>query len=300
MFVLVGANGSGKSNFIEGLRFLRDALRNGLDTAIANRGGIELVRRKRPGARGRPPVVEIEIEGLVSGRRFSYAVSIAAKTGGDWHVRSERCRVVDRQGFDHLLSRRGDGEFTIRGSDSDEDSGGRVDPNVLTLQFARIPFRRVVSFLQRMGTFSIYPDRLREPQRLLEPRGLDEDGRNLASLLRRLRDRRNPAADEIRDVLGNLVPGISNFRVSMNGGYAAVSLALRSGGKDMWFDASQLSDGTLRLLGIVTAIHQRPAPSLIAIEEPRTQCAPWCCRRAHRRVGRGVPEDASLGDDPLS
>lgn len=42
----------------------------------------------------------------------------------------------------------------------------------------------------------------------------------------------------------------------------------------MWFDASQLSDRTLRLLGILTAIHQQPAPSLIAIEEPELTVHP--------------------------
>ena len=279
LIVLVGPNGSGKSNFIEGLRFLRDALRIGLDTAVANRGGIELVRRKRPGGRGRPPDMEIRIEGMAANQRFSYGVSIAARAGGDWHVRSERCRLAASGTEQYTLDRDGDGGFTIQGPEDDPhgDSrmdGGRVDPKVFTLQLAGRPFHRIVTLLRNLGTFNIYPDTLRQPQRLLEPRWLQDDGRNLASLLRRLRDRRHPAADRIRDALADLIPGVSNFKVSMNGGYASISLALNVSGKDMWFDASQVSDGTLRLLGIATAIHQWPAPSLIAIEEPELTVHP--------------------------
>ena len=279
LIVLVGPNGSGKSNFIEGLRFIRDALRNGLDTAIANRGGIELVRRKRPDGRGRPPVVEIAIEGMVSGHPFTYDLSIAASAGGDWHVRRERCCLDLGQSELCTLERDADGEFTLQTPDAGPDwdvriENGLVHPKVLALQIVGRSLHSVFSFLRNVGTFNIYPDTLREPQRLLPPEGLDDDGRNLVSLLRRLRERRHPSADRIRDVLAEMVPGVSNFRVSMNGGYAAVSLALRSNGKDMWFDASQLSDGTLRLLGIVTAIHQWPAPSLIAIEEPELTVHP--------------------------
>ena len=98
--------------------------------------------------------------------------------------------------------------------------------------------------------------------------------RNFASVLKNIRRRRNPAADRIRDVLADLVPGVTNFRVTQSGGYLAVSLALQHTGQEMWFDASQLSDGTLRLLGILTAIHQVPAPSLIAIEEPELTVHP--------------------------
>src|SRR5579859_2427131 len=39
--VLVGVNGSGKSNFIDALKFVRDALDMGLNNALNSRGGID-------------------------------------------------------------------------------------------------------------------------------------------------------------------------------------------------------------------------------------------------------------------
>lgn len=46
LVVLVGRNGSGKSNFLDALRFVSDSLNTSLDHAIRDRGGIDSVRRK--------------------------------------------------------------------------------------------------------------------------------------------------------------------------------------------------------------------------------------------------------------
>jgi predicted ATPase len=47
--ILVGRNGAGKSNIVDALRFVADALRNTLEYAIRERGGIDQVRRKSLG-----------------------------------------------------------------------------------------------------------------------------------------------------------------------------------------------------------------------------------------------------------
>src|SRR5437667_6475053 len=41
--ILVGPNGSGKSNFLDALRFVSEALTNGLDQAVSSRGGIDSI-----------------------------------------------------------------------------------------------------------------------------------------------------------------------------------------------------------------------------------------------------------------
>jgi len=46
---LVGANGAGKSNFLDAPRFVADALRTSLDHALRERGGIQEVRRRTGG-----------------------------------------------------------------------------------------------------------------------------------------------------------------------------------------------------------------------------------------------------------
>lgn len=54
---LVGANGSGKSNFLDVLQRVRDALACSLDNALNERGGLNEVRRRSRGIRFAPPGV---------------------------------------------------------------------------------------------------------------------------------------------------------------------------------------------------------------------------------------------------
>ncbi|MCU0769375.1 MAG: AAA family ATPase, partial [Burkholderiaceae bacterium] len=46
---LVGVNGSGKSNFLDALHLVRDALNGSLDNALNERGGLSEVRRRSSG-----------------------------------------------------------------------------------------------------------------------------------------------------------------------------------------------------------------------------------------------------------
>ncbi|MFN8556812.1 MAG: hypothetical protein U0531_05490 [Dehalococcoidia bacterium] len=42
------------------------------------------------------------------------------------------------------------------------------------------------------------------------------------------------------------------------------------GERSHWFDSAQESDGTLRLLGILTALYHDPPPTLVALENLRS------------------------------
>ncbi len=48
--VLIGANASGKSNFVNAFRFLRDIMNSGLENAISLQGGVEYLRNLNVGA----------------------------------------------------------------------------------------------------------------------------------------------------------------------------------------------------------------------------------------------------------
>lgn len=59
MNVLVGANASGKSNFLQALKFLKDIQEHGLENAISLQGGMEYLRNVNC---GEEEAVEIEID----------------------------------------------------------------------------------------------------------------------------------------------------------------------------------------------------------------------------------------------
>lgn len=50
--VIIGANGAGKSNLVQALRFLRDIRQSGLDNAISMQGGIEYLANMGCGSKG--------------------------------------------------------------------------------------------------------------------------------------------------------------------------------------------------------------------------------------------------------
>src|SRR5664280_2885687 len=86
---LVGANGAGKSNFLDAPRFVADALRTSLDHALRERGGIQEVRRR---SGGHPTHFGMRLEfALPGGAGGSYAFRIAAKASGGFEVQHEEC-----------------------------------------------------------------------------------------------------------------------------------------------------------------------------------------------------------------
>lgn len=95
--VLVGRNGVGKSNIIDALRFVTDGLRNTLEYAIRERGGIDQVRRKSLGGRPTHPGVALHIA-LPHDLAATYSFKIAAVKGGALRVDQESWQVTSASG----------------------------------------------------------------------------------------------------------------------------------------------------------------------------------------------------------
>src|SRR5579862_3220967 len=75
--VLVGRNGSGKSNFLDALRFVEDCLLTSVAHAMNSRGGIDAVRRRSTG-HPRNFAIELEIN-LPDGQHGTYGFEIAGR-----------------------------------------------------------------------------------------------------------------------------------------------------------------------------------------------------------------------------
>src|ERR1700723_1390963 len=81
---LVGRNGSGKSNFLDALRFVADALNTSLDHALRERGGTKGVRRR---SGGHPNHFSISLSfRFPDGTEGLYAFRIGAQPLGGYEV----------------------------------------------------------------------------------------------------------------------------------------------------------------------------------------------------------------------
>ncbi len=91
LMVLVGVNGSGKSNFLDALQFVAESLRTTMDQALRERGGIKEVRRR---SRGHPTHFSIGLQlGLPGGGEATFAFRVGARPQGGFEIQEEQCRI---------------------------------------------------------------------------------------------------------------------------------------------------------------------------------------------------------------
>jgi len=273
--VLVGRNGAGKSNFVDALRFLRDCIVYGLDSAVMQRGGIKSVRQWAP---RRPyAAVGIAVEGRSEAARWRYRMEIGGRDE-EHHVRRETFMAGDADAeLPSVVYDVEAGEWRTQPPGLAPDLGDRT--LVLPLVAGQPAFSEAVHALWNMDFYSIYPNVLAEPQRPFDTSRLEEGGLNLASVLRRLQRDAPRALREISTDLSGIVENVAGVRTRRVGGRLVIEFRHPGPREPHWLEAAQQSDGTLRALGLLVALHQVPAPTLIAVEEPELNLHPGAMGR---------------------
>lgn len=290
--VLVGPNASGKSNVLDVIRFIKDALDRNLDSAIGTRQGIVAVRRSSPGGGTRDVEIGFEVERGELRMRYGFVLGSRA---GVYRVKKEQAE------FTSTGDRRLMGKFEIR-------EGRLVKPTTLNyrisetseltfpkLAYLLLPIRinrddpieepnitvddyfDAMSVIGGMQFYRLFPDAMREPSKPLNERILFEDGSNLASVLRAMVRSKSRMIEEINGNLGQVVPGLKSLEVQQSGGFLVVKLRHsvgHNGNRVSTFDLTQESDGTVRMLGLLTAFYQEGYASLIGLEEPELTVHP--------------------------
>ncbi|MFP4052548.1 MAG: AAA family ATPase [Phycisphaerae bacterium] len=272
---LVGPNGAGKSNILDSLRFIAESLRNSLEFAVRDRGGIDEVRRRSSG-HPRHFAVRVDI-GLPSGERSTYSFEIGSETAGGYGVTHEQC-IVGIPGKRWSKFEVRNGELT----ESNLNLQARVEPDRLYLGAVSgtHEFRGVYDSLRRMNVYNINPNRVRELQDPDPSDILLRDGSNAASILKLLSKNSPEARARIEEYLEAVVPGVKGVSPKSLGPKETVEFRQDVGAKNPWkFYASSMSDGTLRALGVLLAVFQGKGGAygrapLVGIEEPESALHP--------------------------
>jgi predicted ATPase len=273
---LVGPNGAGKSNFLDVLRFVTDALRTSLDHALRDRGGIKEVRRR---SGGHPTHFSIRLDfNLSNGSTGYYAFRIGARSQGGYEVQTEECVLRGPELLAPVA------HFTVHAGEVVKTSA-RVAPAATSDRLYLVnasglaEFRPLYDALSHMGFYSLNPDRIRDLQAPDAGELLMRDGGNITSVLGLLKTQHLDAKQQIEEYLSKVVPGVYGVDVKTVGPKETLEFRQKVAGmKDPWhFQASNMSDGTLRVLGILVALFQAgngQRVPLVGIEEPEVALHP--------------------------
>jgi len=270
---LVGPNGSGKSNIMDALHFVRDALAGSLDSALNERGGLGEVRRR---SSGHPTNFGIRLEFVLkAGQRGHYAFNIGALAGRGYEVQNEEC----------VMDGLGKGPFFRIAKGRLRDSSEPTFPAVTSDRLALVAvsgltaFRPVFDALTAMGFYNLNPKSMRELQKPQDGRLLKPIGENIASVIGHLERVAPEQLQAIKEYLQSVVPMVHGVERKAVGPMETLEFRQdMAGSKHPWkFLAQNMSDGTLRALGVLTALLQSNidySPMLVGIEEPETALHP--------------------------
>lgn len=280
--LLVGTNATGKSNIIDALRFLRDASTHDLEHAVSSRGGLELIRQYSP---YKPYHISFRIEfsqhfhDLERDAHGAYELAIAAAGGGNYRVEREEGTWPEVHEVDDDVTivyeqfyRSADG--VVRNTAGETE---KVAPDELYVnrRFKTSDLRNVLA----APRFSaIYPNTLRSPARPDTERRLKETGENWASILKAMRQstRGRQAVASILEMMKYVMPNLVDVKVKGVGGYLVPQFIVQDSAdtRQHSFDPLQLSDGTLRIFGMLMALYQFPPSQVLALEEPEQTVNP--------------------------
>lgn len=310
---LVGRNGAGKSNFLDALRLVSESLNGSLEQALRDRGGFNEVRRR---SSEHPTHFGIRLEmSLSRGLTAKYAVQVGARSDGTFRVEREECvAVYGALGVAHYAVQ--GGELQNKGTTMPP----AVDDRLYLVNAAGLPdFRPVFDAISRIGIYNINPDLIRQLQTPGRGDFLTRDGRNLSSVLAQLeRPELTERKQRIADFLEKVVPELAGVERKAIGHMETIEFRQRVEGEAQpWsFPAINMSDGTLRALGMLVALFQPGLDgqiSLVGLEEPETALHPAaaavlrdCISEASRHVQVVVTshsgdllDDASITEDML-
>lgn len=254
--VLIGPNGSGKSNFIGVFSFL-NAIRDGaLGKYVARAGGAERVLHF-----GSKTTSTIAIHVSFDDERNQYSIVLESDQSDGLYALTETVYFWRKGQYlkpyeDSLSQHRGEAGI------SNSKTQNRIA-------------RHVQNHLDRWILYQFHDTSAASPMRktadVNDNRRLRSDGSNLAAFLHLLRETHEAEYDMIRRTVRLTAPFLEDFILEPSAlNEDKIRLEWRHRGSDAYFDASSLSDGTLRFIALATLLLQPKSlrPSVVLLDEP--------------------------------
>lgn len=272
--ILIGANGSGKSNFLEAFSLIQAMpSESGPHRRISEGGGINEWVYKGTGGDGvaliAPTVHSKADQTLLHHMFFSETAQSFSLQAEFINVVS---RVFDTEGLIYEFKKLMNGTIVIR------RSGGLVkstisEPNssILSQLQDSVVYPEITFLGQVYKKIRIYREwsfgrssTLRKAQKPDQPGiWLEPDLSNLGVFLSRLQSDLK-TKKKLKEFIGNIYGGVEDFNIQLAGGYAEIVFQEN----EFTTPATRLSDGTLKFLCLLAILLDPSPPPLICIDEP--------------------------------
>ena len=225
------------------------------------------------------PITVIVGPNAVGKSNFVDALRFAGEMASAANVQTRREAVQHHGGIERIRSRAtAAGETVSIALDMDTDSGSGhagviLEPAGQQQYAARVgvqPASLSEEVFPHWRLTSLYPNTLRQLTTAQPDDALADDGANWASIVKRFKRTASGRSvlHRIGDTMRCVIPNFLDIKVRSVGSYLVPHFVFSADGKSVEFDATQVSDGTLRIFGLLLAIYQLPAPTLLVIEEP--------------------------------
>jgi len=264
--VLIGANGTGKSNFVVFFRLLKEIVEQRLQLAIrTTEGGADACLYLGP-------KVTQQFSSELSFGRNGYSFSLKPTTDNQFVFADER--TVFRGDFAAARESQslGSGHAEAKLKALKDEPGKRgARRGVPHYVYEAISSWVVYHFHDTSLTAGVRRQRPINDNELLRP-----DADNLAAFLYRIREEYPSDYAEIRNAVRLAAPFFDDFKLRpVPASPDLIQLEWLQQGSDYPFLANQLSDGTLRFICLATALLQPARPATMLFDEPELGLHPY-------------------------
>jgi len=258
--VLIGANGSGKSNFISLFNLLNRIIEERLQVFVAQAGGPDSLLHY-----GRKTTDKLEVK--IDFPPNSYEFSLIPTQDNSLIFDEETCYFHDPKYEIPCKVDLGGGQKETALNSNDVEWGQGVIEHVLN----------------SIESWIIYHFHDTSPSSLMKQKGnLDDnlmfraDAANLAAYLFLLREKHRQHYDNIVATVQLAAPFFDDFILRPDPlNPRMIQLEWREKASDTYFNAHALSDGTLRFICLAVLLLQPHPPSLILLDEPELGLHPY-------------------------
>ena len=304
--ILIGANASGKSNFVQIFRFLRDIAEYGLENSISMHGGIEYFRNVNIGS-GNPFLIEVVYSGEETGfplettnkplgilfpqeTTYTFAIEFP-KNYSEFTITEDklisRYKLYKEKGHD-ISEYGGKTEIEILISNADGKLNINIDPPTLSVKVADIPLKLLdvvkipnksimlhhllpikhylLPLIINRSIYDFNPKLSKEAVPIFAKADLEENGSNLVIVIKKILD--DPEKKRMfMNLVSYLLPYVKDIKVDK---FTETHFFLRikeEYSEENYLPAPLISDGTINALGLIVALYFQESP-LIIIEEP--------------------------------